>query len=109
MPFDQKHAAIDYAASVFVPHSGQNFAPAANSYSQLAHFVFSCDVPHSEQNLAPSRSWAPHFTQGTFATSIFPPQSAQNLAAGLFCFPQFGHATVAALPPDPPCALPPPN
>jgi hypothetical protein len=29
------------AASVFVPHSGQNFAPGASSAWQFAHFAFS--------------------------------------------------------------------
>jgi hypothetical protein len=70
--------------SVFVPHSGQNFAPGASSNWQFEHFAFSCVDPHSEQNFAPSRRLAPHFTQGTCATSIFPPQSAQNFAPAAF-------------------------
>src|SRR5688500_7669125 len=98
----------DQAASVFVPHSGQNFAPGASSNWQFAHLAFSCDEPHSEQNLAPSRSWAPHFTHGTLLTSIFPPQSAQNLAVATFCFPQLGHSTADAPPPPLPCG-PAPN
>src|SRR5438034_11037984 len=79
-----------YSVSVLVPHSGQNFAPGASSNWQLAHFAFSCDEPHSEQNLAPSRSSAPHLTHGTFATSILPPQSAQNFTPAAFCLPQVG-------------------
>src|SRR5688500_761128 len=86
-------------ASVFVPHSGQNFAPGASSYWQLAHFSFSCVEPHSEQNFAPSRRFAPHLTHGTCAMSILPPQSAQNLAPAAFALPQLGHGIVAAPPP----------
>src|SRR5688500_1820118 len=83
------------AGSVLVPHSGQNLAPCESSAWQLEHFSFSCDDPHSEQNFAPSLRSAPHFTQGTWATSILPPQSAQNFAPTAFCLPQFGQATVA--------------
>ena len=93
------------AGSVFVPHSGQNFAPGASSAWQFAHLAFSCVEPHSEQNFAPSRSSAPHLTHGTLATSIFAPQSPQNFMPAAFGFPQDGHATVCddCPPPCPPC------
>src|SRR5918911_46434 len=89
----------------YVLCSLNNFAPGATSAWQFGHLGFSCLAPHSLQNFAPACSCAPHLTQGTVcvATSSFAPHSLQNLPAPTLAAPHFGHLTVAAPAPPPPC------